>query len=255
MSPAADPADLLRRGFEAAVVLVVGGTGDIGAATVAQAAGLGATVIVASRRLGDAQAVDSLPPGVETLALDLTSTASITAAMDEIARRHGRLDVLINTAGSTRSVPNDDLAALTDEIIDEVFASNITGPLRLVREARALLEAGTAPVVVQVSSVAARTGLGSNIAYCAAKAALDASIIALAKALAPTIRLVNIAPSALANDFVPGRGVDFLERTIAQTPLNRLATADEVATAILAAARLLTTATGVTVAVDGGRHL
>lgn len=255
MSASLDPAEMLRRGFDGAVMLVVGGSGDIGSATVAQAAALGATVIAASRRLPTSDVSHLDPKNIETLELDITSTASIESALAEVERRHGRLDVLVNTAGSTRSVPLGDLDALSDEIIDEVFASNITGPLRLIREARRLLEAGTAPVVVQVSSVAARTGLGSNIAYGASKAALDASIIALAKALAPQIRLVNISPSALANDFVPGRGVEFLERTIAQTPLNRLATADEVATSILAAARLLTATTGVTIAVDGGRHL
>jgi hypothetical protein len=66
---------------------------------------------------------------------------------------------------------------------------------------------------------------------------------------------VNIAPSALANDFVPGCDASFLDHTVAATPLGRLATAAEIASAILVVARCPTMTTGVTIAADGGRHL
>jgi 3-oxoacyl-[acyl-carrier protein] reductase len=79
--------------------------------------------------------------------------------------------------------------------------------------------------------------------------------IGLAKALAPDIRVVGVAPSALETDFVKGRGAEFLDATIAATPLRRLTTVTEVAAAVLCAARVLTATTGVTIAVDGGRHL
>lgn len=248
-----NPAELLRVGLRDAVVVVVGGHGDIGAAVVRQAADLGAEVVAASRSV--AAAADRPQPGVPaSLRLDATDLDSVRAATARIGEWFGRVDVLVNAAGTTHSVPAADLHLLDDEIVDEVFASNAVAPVRLVREFLPLLRAGTDPAVVQLSSVAARTGQGSNTAYSGAKAALDAMVVAWAKALAP-IRFVNVAPSALANDFVPGRSPEFLARTVAATPMGRLATADEVAAAILVAARCLTMTTGVTIAVDGGRHL
>ncbi len=240
-----------RVGFDLAgdVVVVVGGHGDIGSAVCRQAAASGAQVVAASRR-----PVDGDLPWASAV-VDITSFASVQALAADLTDRYGRIDVLVNTAGSTRSVPPAQLDALTDEVLTEVFESNAVAPIRLVRELLPLLRRGTDAAVVQVSSVAARTGQGSNIAYGAAKAALDATTLALAKALGPSIRFVNVAPSALANDFVPDRPAAFFERTVAATPLGRLATADEVATSILVAARALTATTGITIAVDGGRHL
>lgn len=248
-----NPATMLRDGFAGAVVVVVGGHGDVGGAVARQAAELGSRVVAMSRRCVAAAG----PPAdgcIAALPVDVTDPESVTSAMARLHQWFGRVDVLVNSAGSTRTVPAADLHRLTDDIVDEVFASNATGPLRLVREALPLLRSGVDPVVVQVSSVAARTGLGSNTAYGAAKAAVDAMLVSWAKALAP-IRFVGVAPSALANDFVPDRGPEFLDRTIAATPMRRLATADEVAAAVLTASRVLTMTTGVTIAVDGGRHL
>lgn len=231
------------------VIVVIGGHGDIGSAVCRQATDAGAAVIAASRR----------PPSDrlkwDSACVDISSLDSVRELAHEIDVRYGRIDVLVNAAGSTRSIPADQLSQLTDDILLDVFDSNAIAPIRLVRELLPLLRRGKNSVVVQVSSVAARTGQGSNIAYGAAKAALDATTLALGKALGPDIRFVNIAPSALANDFVPGRSPEFLQRTIAATPIRRLATSDEVAAAILVAARTLTATTGVTIAVDGGRHL
>ena len=244
---------MVRRGFDGAVVVVIGGRGDIGAAVARQVADLGSRVVVASR---GAACADVPPERGETaeFPVDITDLASVQVLYERMSRWFGRVDVLVNAAGATTSVPAAEVEQLSDEIVGEVFESNALGPVRLVREMLPLLRKGSDPVVVQVSSVAARTGQGSNTAYSGAKAALDAMVIAWAKALAP-IRFVNIAPSALANDFVPGRRPDFFDRTIAATPMGRLATSDEVAAAILVAARCLTMTTGVVITVDGGRHL
>jgi 3-oxoacyl-[acyl-carrier protein] reductase len=209
-------------------------------------------VIAASRRGGDPTVRASSQ--WESLAIDVTSTPSVRSAVELIDRKHGRIDVLVNAAGTTATVPAAELHRLSDDVVDDVMASNVAGAIRLVRESLPLLRRAQNPAVISISSVAARTGLGSNTAYGGAKAALDAMIVSWAKALAP-VRFVNVAPSALANDFVPGRPAEFLARTVSATPLQRLATADEVAAAVLVAARALPMTTGVTIAVDGGRHL
>jgi 3-oxoacyl-[acyl-carrier protein] reductase len=160
--------------------------------------------------------------------------------------------MLVNAGGTSRQAPLPDLE---DTLIESVFATNATGPLKLIRRLAPLLRQGTVPVVVNISSVAARTGLGSNIAYGGAKAAMDAMMLALAKALAPEVRTVSISPSALDTPFAAGRGPDFTARTIAATPLGRLATVEEVATAALLVAAGLSFTTGAVIPVDGGRSL
>jgi NAD(P)-dependent dehydrogenase (short-subunit alcohol dehydrogenase family) len=249
------PVDLLQQGLHDAVVVVIGGRGDIGSEVADQAAALGARVVAASRRPVEPGRAGCPAAGdIAQAQVDVTKLASVQRFVGLLEGWFGRIDVLVSSAGVTHSVPPADAHLLTDDIIDTVFESNAVAPLRVLRETLPLLRAGTDPVVIHVSSVAARTGQGSNTAYTGAKAAVDAMAISWAKALAP-IRFVNIAPSALANDFVPGRDASFLDRTIAATPLGRLATAAEIASAILVAARCLTMTTGVTIAADGGRHL
>ncbi len=248
----------LLGGFAGLRVLVVGGGGGIGAEVVAQAGDLGAQVVSASRSGPPPDLAVPPPPhgGVaSSVAVDLEEPNSIRRLASWIEGAWGGLDILVNTAGLTWSVPLDALDRLDDGLIDRVMTTNATGILRVIRDLAPALRLGSSPCIVNVSSVAARTGVGSSIAYVGAKAAMDAMTVSLAKALAPAVRLVNVAPSALATDFVKNRPPQFIERTIAATPLGRLASPREVANAVLIAARLLTMTTGSTVYVDGGRHL
>ncbi|GIK50259.1 MAG: SDR family oxidoreductase [Hyphomonadaceae bacterium] len=246
----------LQNGFQNAVIVVAGGMGGIGKAVCDQAAQLGACVIAASRSGAELDKAELPSRGqIATAKLDVTEPASIRAFADWLKTEAGCLDILVNSAGLTRSVPLGELAHLDDALIDLVTAANHTGVLRLVRDLYPLLRAGHAPVIVNISSVAARTGIGSNIAYVGAKAAVDAISVSLAKALAPSIRVVSIAPSALETDFAKGRPQDFFDKTLRATPLKRLASVDEVADAVLCAARLLPMTTGAVITVDGGRSL
>ncbi len=245
------------QGFAGARCLVVGGAGGIGGAVVDQLVALDARVVSASRRGPAPQTLAQAPVAgaAMSIGVDITDPASIARLAAWVDARFGGLEVLVNTAGVTRQVPARRIEALDDETVDLVFAANAAGPLRVIRDLTPALRAGRDPCVVNVSSAAARTGLGSNIAYVGAKAAMDAMTVALAKALAPQIRLVSVAPSAVDTPFVPGRDARSLEATILATPLGRLASVTEVANAVLAAARLLTMTTGETIYVDGGRSL
>ena len=110
-------------------------------------------------------------------------------------------------------------------------------------------------LVVNVSSIAATTGVGSNVAYCAAKAGLDVMAVSLGRALAPDIRVINVSPGAVDTSFVPGRDQAWNDKTAQTTPLKRLGTPEDMAAAIEACATTLKFATGTTIQVDGGRHL
>ena len=247
----------LTEGFRGAIVVVVGGRGGIGSEVVMQAHELGAQVITVSASSGpDAMDQTALTSnGLATVRADIRDPAALKRLASEIDRGPGRIDILVNTAGSSVQVPLKAIEQLTDELITEDFQANAIGVLATIRELTPLLRRGREPVIVNIGSVAARTGVGSNLAYVGAKAAVDAMSIGLAKALAPQIRVVGIAPSALDTGFVKGRGSEFIAATIAATPLRRLTTPAEVASAVLCAARVLTATTGVTLAVDGGRHL
>jgi len=247
----------LAEGFQDTIVVVVGGRGSIGSEVVSQVRALGGRVIIGSSSpdLPGFEPDAWSSSGVAVLPCNLKDPASIAAFAASIGEIAGRIDILVTTAGSSVQLPLKKLELLSDELIDDVFQTNAIGLLRLIRECTPLLKAGQDPVIVNVGSVAAMTGLGSNLAYVGAKASVDAMFKGLAKALAPTVRLVTIAPSALETDFVKGRGADFIEKTIAATPLGRLASVQEVASAVLCAARVLTSTTGSVITVDGGRHL
>ena len=111
--------------------------------------------------------------GHMALAMPVTDSASLAAAMDTVRARHRRLDILVNAAGITRFVPHADLDALDDALVSEILDVNVRGVIASTRAALPLLGEAPAGVVVNISSIAAVTAMGSNIAYCASKAAVD----------------------------------------------------------------------------------
>lgn len=240
------------------VAVVIGGTGGIGAAVARRLADAGATVIVCGH--GDIsraqRVVDSLV-GVRHLAAtaSLLESATLTALAEKARSVFGRADILINAAGYTQPVPHGDLDMLDDDLIDNIMKVNWRAQFAAIRAFRGLLEASGDGLVVNLSSVSATTGQGSNIAYCAAKAGLDVMTVALARALAPTIRILNVSPGVVDTHFVPGRGADFNSKVAATTPLSRIGTPDDVAAAVAACATHLKFSTGVNIVVDGGRQL
>lgn len=244
--------------LEGRIALIVGGTGAIGAATARLLAAGGASVLV-THRPADAPAADLLAalPGAGHAALpaDVTDTGTLLALRDAIAARHGRLDLLVNAAGFTKPVPHRDLEALDDELIDRMFAVNWRGQFATIRTLASLLRASGDGLVVSLSSIAATTGVGSSIAYCATKAGIDVMTKALARVLAPEVRVLAVSPGVVDTAFVPNRGADFNDKVAASTPLRRIADADDVAAAIVACWTHLGYSTGHTIQVDGGRAL
>ncbi|WP_245429046.1 SDR family NAD(P)-dependent oxidoreductase, partial [Rhodoplanes elegans] len=180
---------------------------------------------------------------------------SLAAAAARIAEEFGSVDVLVNSAGRSTSIPTRDLAALTDDIFDEITRVNLRGPFAVIRTLQPLMQASPGAVIVNIGSVAALTGVGSNLAYCAAKAGVHALTVALAKILGPAIRVVTVSPGAVDTGFVRGRAPGALEKIADGTPLKKITSPDAVADAVLACVVHLTSSTGIEVRVDEGRHL
>jgi 3-oxoacyl-[acyl-carrier protein] reductase len=247
--------------LEGRVALVVGGAGGIGAATSRMLADAGAQVAVT--HLDRPELASAAADLIGTLSgsahaafpADVADTPSLIELRDAIQQRYGRLDILINAAGFTKPVPHADLDALDDELIDRMFAVNWRGQFATIRTFAPLLKASGDGLVVSISSIAAFTGVGSSIAYCAAKAGIDVMTKALARVLAPEIRVLAVAPGVVDTGFVPGRNVDFNDKVAASTPLKRIGSAEDIAAAITACATMLGYSTGHTIQVDGGRAL
>jgi 3-oxoacyl-[acyl-carrier protein] reductase len=193
--------------------------------------------------------------GHVALPADVGDTGTLVALREEIARRFGRLDILVNSAGFTRAVPHADLDGLDDALIDRMFEINWRGQYAAIRTFAPMLKASGDGLVVQVSSIAGFQGSGSSVVYGATKAGLDVMVKSLARVLGPEIRLIAVSPGAVDTSFVPGRGAEFNARAAAANPLKRIATPEDCARAIVACATHLTYTTGVRIVVDGGRSL
>ena len=230
------------------VAVVTGASGGIGEATAKRLAEAGARVIVGYNSNADvAEKIAAARPGTGHRAAEIRAVAAM------VEREFGRCDVLVNSAGFTRMVPHADLEALTDELIDSIFAANVRGPFATVRAFAPLMKKSGDAVIVNISSVAGITGSGSNIAYGGSKAALDTMALSLARVLGPEIRVMTVSPAAVDTAFVPGRTTAMVERVAASTPLKRVVQADEVAQAVMAAVTHLTSSTGWVIPVDGGK--
>ncbi len=248
----------MEQALQDKVCVVIGGSGAIGGAICRHFALSGATCVVTynnnEERARDV--VTSLAGSghwASFVPVDVTSALKDLAA--SVAQRHERLDVLVNCAGITRFVAHDDLDGLDDELIDDIFRINWRGAFSAVRAFRELLQADPGGLVINISSIAGRTAMGSNIAYCASKAALDSMTKSLARALAPKIRVVSVSPGLVDTDFVKGLDKKWRDLQVARTPLKRLASADEIGAATLAVATHLVYSTGCVIDVDGGRPL
>jgi 3-oxoacyl-[acyl-carrier protein] reductase len=240
------------------VAVIAGASGGIGSATARHFAEAGCKVVVGyNSRAAEAEQVASTLAGNghRPARMPMEDTAALREVAAMVEREYGHCDVLVNSAGFTRMIAHTDLDALTDELIDAIFVANVRGPFATIRAFVPLMRRSDEAVIVNVSSGAAISGGGSNIAYGASKAAIDAMTKSLARVLGPTIRVVSVSPGAVDTGFVPGRTTEMVERAAQRTPLKRVVQADEVARTVLAAVTLMTATTGSILLVEGGSLL
>lgn len=244
------------------VAVIAGGAGQVGSATAYRLADQGARVVALVRRnLEAAQALMQSLPSADSLGhlallASITDSASLAAAADQVRSRFGHCDILVNAAGTTCNIKPAQLDELTDEIFDEIVRTNLRGVFATIRAFAPLLKASGDGLIVNISSTAGLRASDSNLAYASAKAGVDLMTKTLAKALAPKVRVVAVAPGYLVK---PTSGAvkapGFNEKMAAVIPLNRIGEADDIASTIEACATTLRYATGITLVVDGGRTL
>jgi 3-oxoacyl-[acyl-carrier protein] reductase len=250
--------------LEGAVGIVTGGATGIGHAVCLELARAGARGIVVnySRSVDDAIATvaELAGLGVEALPVkaDVSRETEVKALVDQAAKHFGRIDVLVNNAGTTRFIPFPDLEAVTDEVWQHILGVNLMGPWYAARAAAPHLRQSRG-CIVNVASIAALRGSGSSLPYGVSKAALTQLTRALAVALAPEVRVNAVNPGLVSSRWFRQPFGD--EAAAAQeaamagrTPLKAVATPAQVAQAVMGFIRS-DIVTGQHLVVDGGLNV
>ena len=240
---------------EKAALITGGGTG-IGRETALLLACRGVDVAVNYRR-SKAEAeevvseIESLGRRALSVQADVADNDAVTRMVDETVAAFGRLDILVNNAGTTRYIDMKDLDAVDDEAWERTMAVNVKGPFQCTRAAAPHMQEAGEGAVVNVSSLAAQLARGSSLPYCASKAALNVVTRALARALAPVIRVNAVAPGVVDTRWVADlKG--FVRSAQMQTPMRRIAAPEDVAKMIVSLIADHDFVTGQIVTVDGG---
>ena len=248
------------------VAIVTGSSSGVGAATARLLASLGCHVVInynSNSSGAKSIAVECEKEGVETLivkanvANDIDCKALAMAAIE----KWGRIDVLVNNAGTTKFVDHANLDGLEAEDFQHIYGVNVIGSYQMVRAvAEQMKKQEEGGAIVNVASIAAIAGVGSSIAYAASKGAMVTMTLSLARVLGPAIRVNVVCPGFIEGEWLrEGLGEQAYERARESArngaPLGVTATAETVADAILYFINGPQIVTGESIIVDGGRHL
>jgi 3-oxoacyl-[acyl-carrier protein] reductase len=233
------------------VALITGGTSGIGEAAAKELARRGWQVAAMAR--------SKAHPEIFTVQGDIAQDADCRRAAKQVLDKWGRIDALVNNAGTTKVVPHADLEGLSAEDFERVFRINVVGPFQMARACAAALKESRG-TIVNVSSVASLLGTGSSVAYAASKAALDTMSFSLARSFAPEVRVNVVAPGHTRTPWhEAARGAagaaEIEKRYSAVAPLKTAVDAEDVADAIVWLIEGARRVTGEIIYVDGGMHV
>ena len=240
------------------VAVVTGSATGVGRACAVRFAQLGYAVAVNYSK-SEADAIETVKEveavGVPALLCKATvaDDGQVKRMVARTVETFGRIDVLVNNAGMTHFIAHTELDALTDAVWDEIFQVNLKGAFYCIRAAMPWLRQAKGNVV-NVSSVAGLTGMGSSIPYAASKAALNCMTQSLARAFGPDVRVNAVAPGPILTRWLEGREAQ-VQKFLEQAPLGRAATPDDIADAVIYLATGTTLTTGQVLVVDGGRTM
>jgi NAD(P)-dependent dehydrogenase (short-subunit alcohol dehydrogenase family) len=247
------------------VCIVTGSATGAGAACAVQLARKGARVVVNySRSERDAQQTLKAcqDAGAEAILIkaDVARDADCRALAQAALDRWGRIDGLINNAGITKFAAPKDLDALSAEDFQHIYAVNVIGPYQMIRACVPAMNKQGKGAIVNVSSVSGVLGVGSSTAYVASKGALNVMGLALARALAPNIRLNTVCPGMIETrwhkDRFDAEGYAKFKAEYEKTvPLAKAATPDDVAEVCVWLLEGGDVVTGECIFVDAGLHL
>ncbi len=194
-------------------------------------------------------------PGRRAIAVrcDVTDESSIEAAMLEVSREFGGLDVLVNNAALYEGIPFEQI---TTEQWDRMFVTNARSPYLVSRAALGMLRARKGRII-NMGSLGGALPWTTHAHYCSSKAAVHLLTEVMAKALAPEIAVNCVAPGMieLEPDSSAERHLQFMERMAAKTPMKRNGSAEDVVAAVMFFATAPQFVSGQILYVDGGLRL
>jgi 3-oxoacyl-[acyl-carrier protein] reductase len=247
--------------LEGKAALVTGGGTGVGRATALELARQGCSVLInysKSRDEAERTATEIQALGVKGIALevDVADDAACRDMVKVATKAFARLDVLVNNAGTTRFVLANELEKVTDEDWSRIFAVNVVGPFHCARAVKETMLASGGGHIINVTSVAAFNGKGSSIPYAASKAALNNLTIALARTLAPQIRVNAVAPGFITGRWLEqgfGPAYEGVKKTVERmSPLEKVCDPEDVAAAIMSLITGSNLVTGQILVCDGG---
>jgi 3-oxoacyl-[acyl-carrier protein] reductase len=241
--------------------LVTGGGTGIGRSAVLALARAGYDVAInyaSSARAAQETAAEAERLGAKVLLLqcDVSDEAAVRAMMKHVDEAFGKLDALVNNAGTTAKWKVKDLESLDLAEWDRVFAVNVRGLFQVTRAAVPLLKKGTDPAVVNTASIVGIRPGPQPLPYAASKAAVVNMTKTLAWNLGPEIRVNAVAPGWMEGDWMQrmlgDKYEDLMGKRAKLTPLKRCVTADDVAETMLNLLQANRFVTGEIVVIDGG---
>ena len=242
------------------VALITGASTGIGRAAAVALAASGFDVIInfsRNEQAARATAEQAEAKGAKTLLFkcDVSDDACVRKMVEAVTQEFGRLDALVNNAGTTTDIKPKDFEGVTAEEWDRVFAVNVRGMFQVTRAAVPLLKAAGGSVVNTASIVGLRPG-PQPLPYAASKAAVVSLTKLLALNLAPEIRVNAVAPGWIEGDWMvrmlKDQYDDLIERRAKHTPLRRVATAEDVAEVMVNLIVSNRFVTGEIIVIDGG---
>ncbi len=245
--------------FAGKVAIVTGGGTGMGKAISTELAAAGAAVVVnysrsadeATATVGELEAAGGKAVAIQA---DVADAGQVAELVRRTVDRYGRLDVIVNNAGTTIFVPFADLDGVDEAAWDRIMAVNVKAPWLLAKAAAAAMRANGGGAIVNISSVAGIKPGGSSLPYSVSKAAMIHLTKGLAVALAPDIRVNSIAPG-FVNTRWHDNSSDERKRQIAEaSPLRTNVSVESIATATLECLRN-DNMTGQVIAIDSGSLL
>ena len=246
------------------VAIITGGSRGVGAATANLLASKGWNVVITcTSSIAEAEEVVKKCKSLNVDALAISANVKDNDACQDTIKKTldkwGRIDSLINNAGTTKFANHADLEALSAEDFQHIYAVNVIGPFQMVRAAKETLLVSEDPSIVNVSSIAGVKGVGSSLAYAASKGALNTMTLSMARNLGP-IRVNAVCPGFIQGEWLKnGLGEKVYNAAMnnfeATTPLKLTCTPEDVAIAIDSFINGSKVITGETLILDGGWHL